>query len=443
MKSLLTMATTALLSSTGGNVVHAEPIDQTLSQRTSVTGDTATEDNWSFDTAFLSYSEGDRVSAGEGIISATRLFENDEVLNLKLTVDTLTGASANGAVTQPTVQTFTRPSGEGQYTVAPGNTPLDDTFHDTRVQLNAQWTQPLFDNTRVSGGAHLSKEYDYLSLGINASMAVDFNRKNSMISFGGSLFRDTITPEGGIPISFSSMVIRMEQNDTEWQKEFNNTRNGSEESKLTTDILLGFTQVINRRMLMQFNYSYSVVDGYMTDPFKIISVVNSEGLTQDNMYENRPDKRTQQSMYVQSMYHFDTTVLDISYRYMSDDWDVVSQTIDSRFRIPFGNNSYIQPHIRYYQQSAANFFSPFLNEEAYKMTPPNFMSADYRIGEMSTSTLGIKYGTVINHGNDISFRLEYYHQTPTDSGFESPGALVKLSLYEPIDALIFQVNYSF
>ena len=438
LKSLLTIAATALLSTAPSSIAHAETVDQTLSQ-----SNRYVEDNWSFDTAFLGYSEGDRVSAAEGVFSATRLFENDEVLNIKLTVDALTGASANGAVAQPNVQTFTRPSGSGQYTVAPGDTPLDDTFHDTRVQLNAQWTQPLFDHTRVSGGVHLSKEYDYLSLGLNSNVAIDFNQKNSTISFGGSLFQDTITPEGGIPIAFSSMAIRTDQNDSEWQNEFNDTRSGSEETKLTADVLLGFTQVINRRMLMQFNYSYSVVDGYMTDPFKIISVVNSEGLTQDNIYENRPDKRTKQSMYVQSMYHFDITVLDLSYRYMSDDWDVVSHTIDTRFRIPFGNDSYIQPHIRYYQQNAANFFSPFLNQEEYKISPPNFTSADYRIGEMSTYTLGVKYGTVINHGNDISFRLEYYHQSPTDSGFESPGALAQLSLYEPIEALIFQMNYSF
>jgi hypothetical protein len=172
-------------------------------------------------------------------------------------------------------------------------------------------------------------------------------------------------------------------------------------------------------------------------------VVNDEGITQDNVYENRPGKRTKQSMFVQSMYHFDSTVLDLSYRYMSDDWDIVSHTMDSRFRIPFGSESYIQPHIRYYQQSAANFYRPFLNMNEYLINKPNFTSADYRIGEMSTYTLGVKYGTVINHENDISFRLEYYHQTPTDAGFESPGALAGLELYEPIDALIFQMNYSF
>ena len=128
---------------------------------------TNTDDNsWKLDSAFLFYSEADRVSAGELILNAQKTFDSEEVLNIKLTVDTLTGASANGAVAQPSVQTFTRPSGNGQYLISAGDIPLDDTFKDTRVQLNGQWTQPLSPDYKVSGGFHLSKEYDYLSLGI-------------------------------------------------------------------------------------------------------------------------------------------------------------------------------------------------------------------------------------------------------------------------------------
>mgnify|MGYP006080785027 CR=1 FL=1 len=152
IKAALTMATTALF----GSVAQA---------------DIPEEDSWEFDTAFLLYSEVDRVSAGEVILNAQKTFEDEQVLNLKLTIDALTGASANGAVAQPNVQTFSRPSGQGQFDIAAGDTPLDDTFHDTRVQLNAQWTQPVAADYSASGGVHISREYDYLSLGVNARLA--------------------------------------------------------------------------------------------------------------------------------------------------------------------------------------------------------------------------------------------------------------------------------
>lgn len=420
VKAALTIATSALLGVT--NTVVAQE-----------------GDSWEFDSAFLFYSEVDRVSAAEAIIGAQKTFKNDEVLNLKLTVDALTGASANGAVAQPNVQTFTRPSGNGQYDIKAGETPLDDTFHDTRVQLNAQWTQPLAANYTVSGGVHLSKEYDYLSLGVNGNIAYDFNQKNSTFSFGLSHFQDTFSPEGDIPKPFASMLIGDSESGS-WDEEFAQTRLKSDDDKTTTDILLGFTQVINRRMLMQFNYSYSVADGFLTDPFKVLSVVDSQGYTQDLVYENRPDKRTKQSTFVQAKYHFDSTILDISHRYMWDDWEIKSHTVDSRFRIPLSDTSYIEPHVRIYRQDAAEFYQPFLNESE---PLPKFASADYRIGEMTTYTLGLKYSTIINQGNELSFRLEYYRQTPKSMGMAEPGVLADLALYENVDAIIAQVSYSF
>jgi hypothetical protein len=425
IKAALTLATTALFSNAQAG---AAPLPS----------DASTEDAWSFDSAFLYYSEADRVSAAEAIISAKKTYTDDSVLNLKLTIDALTGASANGAVAQPNVQTFTRPSGKGDYDIKAGDTPLDDTFHDTRVQLNAQWTQALAQNYTGSVGAHISKEYDYLSLGINGNIAYDFNKKNSTISFGLSHFQDTFTPEGGIPKAFASMTSAY--GDDGDQSGHDATRIGNDDDKTTSDIMVGFTQVINRRMVTQFNYSYSVVDGYLTDPFKVLSLVNTGGVAQDYLYENRPDKRTKQSVFAQAKYHFDETILDVSYRYMWDDWKIDSHTVDTRFYIPLGEGRYLEPHLRFYQQTAAAFYQPFLMQgEAL----PEFASADYRIGEMTAYTVGLKYGMKLDGGNDLSFRLEYYRQNSKSAGHKAPGVLTDMELYESVDAIIAQVSYSF
>jgi len=435
MKAALTIATSALLGTVPTAVNAADEVSNSAKAQQ--------ESTWDFDTAFLYYSESDRVSAAEAIIAATKTFENDEVLNLKLTIDALTGASANGATAQPNVQTFTRPSGKGSYQTQANETPLDDTFKDTRVQLNAQWTQPLAENYTGSAGVHISKEYDYLSLGVNGNLAYDFNQKNSTVSLGLSYFQDTFEPEGGIPVAFASMPVAFGDNDAEnssAKADFNNTRRIDSDDKTTADIMIGFTQVINRRMLTQFNYSYSKVDGYLNDPFKILSVVDNKGIAQDYRYENRPDSRVKQSLFAQTKYHFDENIIDVSYRYMWDDWKIDSHTIDSRLRIPLSSNSYIEPHLRFYQQTAADFYQPFLAQEN---SIPEFASADYRIGEMSAYTVGVKYGMKMSDGNDLSFRLEYYRQDPKDSGHIAPGALAEVDLYESVDAVLFQVSYSF
>jgi hypothetical protein len=444
IKAALTIATSALLGTL--------PVIANAADDMTTPAKAQQESSWDFDSAFLYYSESDRVSAAEAVISAQKTFENEEVVNLKLTIDSLTGASATGAAAQPNVQTFTRPSGKGSYQTQAGEIPLDDTFKDTRVQLNAQWTQPLAEDYTGSAGVHISKEYDYLSLGVNGNLAYDFNNNNSTFSVGLSYFQDTFEPEGGIPLAFASMPSAYDDEygiDEEGENEtvnsagkaaFNATRRTDSDDKTTADIMFGFTQVINRRMITQFNYSYSKVDGYLNDPFKMLSLVNSEGIAQDYLYENRPDSRVKQSVFAQTKYHFEQNVIDISYRYMWDDWAIDSHTIDSRLRIPLSRHSYIEPHFRFYQQSAADFYQPFL---AQSNAIPEFASADYRIGEMNAYTLGVKYGMKLSDGNDLSFRLEYYRQDPKNSGHQAPGALAEVDLYESVEAIIAQVSYSF
>src|SRR5687768_14868429 len=101
-------------------------------------------DRWAFDSALLYYGETDnRVQDISAAISATRDFDDDRKLGLWLTADTLTGASASGAIALDTPQTFTSPSGNKVYTTRAGEIPLDDTFLDTRFAVTASWTQPL------------------------------------------------------------------------------------------------------------------------------------------------------------------------------------------------------------------------------------------------------------------------------------------------------------
>ncbi|MFS1704086.1 DUF3570 domain-containing protein [Alteromonas sp. AMM-1] len=422
----LASATCALL---GQSQAHAETDSSVLK-------------DWKFDTAILYYGETDRVSLAEGVVSATKTNSDDSIFNVKLVLDTLTGASANGAVAQPTVQTFSRPSGKDSYQVAAGDTPLDDTFRDTRVQVAASWMQPFADTWRGTAGFNVSREYDYMSLGVNGLLEKDLFQRNTTLSAGLSYQFDSIDPVGGKPTPLSSMIVPADDDyDDEFEGEDDDhgAKNGSDD-KTTLDMLFGVTQVITRRMLMQFNYGLSIVDGYTTDPYKVLSVINTNGVTQDIVYENRPDSRTKHSFFWQTKYALDNGVVDVSYRYATDDWEIDSHTIDSRLRFNLSGNSYIQPHIRYYQQSAADFYQPYLNQSA---DMPMYASADYRVGEMTAYTVGLKYGRTLENGHEWAVRAEYYQQDPKNAGFEQPGVLADLDLYPSVKAVILQFNYHF
>ncbi|MGD8351060.1 MAG: DUF3570 domain-containing protein [Gammaproteobacteria bacterium] len=393
-------------------------------------GQARAADDWDVDSAILFYSEPDRVQAVEPVIAARRDLGDDEILSLKLVFDSLTGSSANGAVPSTLPQTFTRPSGQGDYVVDPNETPLDPSFHDTRAALSMNWDKPLDRETRRNLGFNVSREYDFTSVGANGMWQFDFNQKNTTWALGANLELDTIKPVGGTPEALSDMAddIKASKTDTE--------------SRTVVDLLFGVTQIIDRSSLFQVNLSLSQADGYMTDPYKIVSVVDdSSGEPLRYLYENRPDSRLRSSIYAK--YRKMTPGKDIftaSYRYMTDDWGVDSNTFDLAYRFRLGATYYLQPHLRYYQQSAADFYRYFLVDGA---AVPDEVSADYRLGEMDATTIGFKFGREINDRQSWSIRLERYLQTGESSPSEAFGQLTRQDLYPDVEATILQFNYSF
>lgn len=403
------------------------------------------ENNWEFDTALLYYGEtDDRVQDISLNVLARRNFIDDKVLSLSLGVDTLTGATPIGAISSNGPQTFTSPSGAAVATRPANEIPLDDTFLDTRVAVSANWQQPWGRLYSVGAGVSASDEYDYLHLGANFKLSRDFNQRNTTVSLGLAFSSDELDPVGGAPTPLSAMLdVGDVSNRT------------ADQSKDVMDIVLGVSQVVNRNLVLQLNYSFSNSDGYLNDPYKIVSLVDPitgdpvpriptpgiEGPSHEYLFESRPDERTKHSFFGQAKYYMSGRVLDASYRYMTDDWDVDSHTVDVRYRWPLGNSSYLEPHVRFYTQTEADFYRTSL---ASGSPLPVNASADYRLGSFDAITLGMKYGRKLASGNEWNARLELY----TADG-SVPGNLLIGSnqagreIYPDLDAIIFQVGYRF
>lgn len=427
ISATLATATCALLGTVPAAPVNAQEIE-----------------NWDFDTSLLYYGEdNDRVQDASLGLIATRKFLDDKSLTLGLTVDSLTGATPHGAISQPFAQTFTRPSGNSTYTTTANELPLDDTFLDTRVALTVNWQQPLGRLYTLNVGASASDEYDYTHVGLNAKLARDFNQRNTTVSAGIALAKDDIEPVGGTPTPFSPMLDVGDLS--------NRT---ADESKDVLDFVLGVTQVINRNTVVQLNYSYSDSSGYLTDPYKIISVVDGttgdvvprmptpgvEGPSHQVLFEGRPDERVKHSLYGQVKHYMNGKVLDASYRYMTDDWDIESHTLDLRLRWPLGSERYLEPHLRYYTQSAADFYTVSLVEG---QTLPTFASNDYRLGNFDGLTAGIKYGWTTRNDHDMSVRLELYQQRGDIPADRLIGNQIGSVSYPDLDAVIAQFTYRF
>lgn len=393
----------------------------------------AGDEPWELDTALLIYSEQDRVTVIEPVSRARLDLGDEEYLSVRVVVDSLTGSSASGAIPTTGPQTFTTPSGNATYTTPANQTPLDPSFLDTRVALNLEWEKPLSSALRGVFGLNISKEYDYQSIGASASLARDFNKRNTTLSAGLSFSTDTVEPVGGAPVGLTVMPAFPAVKATQ----------GATQDKEVYDFLLGVTQVLDPKTVLQINYSYGHDSGYLSDPYKLLSVVNgADGSlrnTEPYVYEKRPDRRTRQTVYTRLAHQFDKDVATLSYRYFWDDWGITSHTFDVKYRFELGGGHYLQPQLRYAMQDAADFYRHSLVDG----TAVDFASADYRLGELTTTTLGLKYGIELGRDAEFSTRLAWLRQSGDSHPADAIGVQREQDLFPDVEAALVQFSYRF
>jgi len=413
--------------------IPPSPLTEYLSPTTSAHKSWA---EWSGEVGLLGYSETKgRVQAIEPALLLNAKLSDDQAWSTKLVFDSLTGASPNGALNSEQPQTFTSPSGSETYIISPSQQPLYNQFRDTRINLSTSWTAPLSRLWKYNLGFNGSTEYDYLSLGLNASLTKESEDKNQSWSVGLAYTSDSINPVGGVPTPLAQMRSPSQ----------GVLRSGGSESKVTYDLLMGLTQVINHRWIIQSNVSLGVSSGYMNDPYKFVTIfddTNSATLGNPTSYihEARPRDRFKRSLFVSSKNHFKTGILTVSYRYLNDDWGLSSHTGEASFNFSLSHSWRLEPSFRYYAQSAVDFYQLALGES---QQIPQEITADYRLGDLNTIAPGLKIIRKLEDSKELSLILRYYQQNGDISSFTPVGSQIGQDLIPKTDAYIVQMHYSF
>jgi hypothetical protein len=402
------------------------------------------------DASILLYSETDRVTTGEAALSLRKPLTANYTLGLRFTYDALTGASPNGATPANKLQTFTGPSGETVTRVQPGQFPLDPTFRDNRFAASADISRLLGRLTTVSLGSHLSFESDYSSVGFNAGFTRDFFQKNTTVGMSGSYSHDIASPSGGVPLGLSVVpppdtTGGGEDDDDEREGEGDDDGRGTgigHAGKDVVDFVIGATQVLNRATVLRMNYSFDHASGYQNDPYKVISAVQPHAGTEpgepvEYLYESRPDTRTKHALFGEALRSLGRHTLDLSYRYFWDTWGITSTTAEASFAWRFARGSSIEPHLRWYRQSRADFYHPFL---IHGDTAPAYASADSRLADFDAYTIGLKYTLPAYHDSRISLSGEYYFQRGDQSPPEAFGSLRGFDLFPEMNAFMLRVG---
>jgi hypothetical protein len=373
--------------------------------------------------ATLIYGEQNRTDVVEPLLRITRVRPGGQSLSAQIGLDVITGASPTGASPSGKVQTTTTPSGNVQTTSA-SEIPTTE-FEDIRGSLDLDWTRPLGALVSPTLGMHISREKDYQSLGANATLALSLLHRRTTLTFGGGLNRDRVFPVGGIVEGLTDGVATGE----------------AARDKNVTSALVGVSQVVTRRWLLGLSASRTVEDGYLTEPYKVLSVVDAEGYPVSSLRESRPGARKRTSLLASSVYHFGIDVLNASYRAYGDDWGVKSHTVELRLRHDLaGGDRWVEPHVRWYWQHAADFFRFGLNEGD---PLPDFASSDARIGSIRTATLGAACGFRLgSYPGEFSVRAEYLAQWGDGHPADAVGVQRTMDLMPPVGTGSLMLGYS-
>jgi hypothetical protein len=159
------------------------------------------------------------------------------------------------------------------------------------------------------------------------------------------------------------------------------------EDRTTLGWILGVTQVLSPISILQSNFVYQNGDGYHTDQYKFL--------------DRRPRSRdeyiwlTRYNHYLESL----GAALHNDYRFVTDSWGMSSHMVEVKWYQPVGEYVLVRPHVRYYTQSSAEFFST-------EFPPTDFeknVSFDQRLSAFGSFSLGIKAEVAISE--TISFDL--------------------------------------
>jgi hypothetical protein len=309
--------------------------------------------------------------------------------------DSISGATPTGAPPIP-----------GAKTVATAH--MDDTRY-----AGALTAAFKLGNHTLSPQASYSEESDYRSVGIALNDAMDFNEKNTTFSWGLSHTFDQILPNQG-----EDPAIK------------------SPRDKDTTDGLLGISQVLDPNTVVGANFTLGYSDGYLSDPYKRV-------LFDDFPYpgppapftvfpEKRPDHKFRQVALVSLQHYFEPLngSADLSYRFYHDTFGIFAHTGEFRWNQKLGKYVILSPFVRYYKQSAADFYGTHFPGDPTNPTvfpTPDYYSADYRLSELYSWTYGVSLSVKVQKHLSLGVSYQRYEMHGTD-GVTSPGQYPKANV---------------
>lgn len=333
-----------------------------------------------------------------------------------------------------------------------------------------------FDEAELNAGAGISDEKDYQSIFGNLGTRLDFNQKRTVMDLGLSYTSSetkAILDHDATPYIYESSAGFKSYSDTHSASQIE--LSGVSKSQILTGnrqdlgTHLGLAQILNKNALLEISFGYTRSTGYMDNPYKAVTAVfiepgqipDASGQLTGNvraLLEKRPDERNQWVGNLRYVQHIDAldSALHFDYRYFHDDWGIDAHTFEADWVQPVADGWVVTPRVRYYSQSAADFYTPYLvskqttpgkvqsfdsngnatvSQLNYASLPANY-SSDQRLSGYGALSGGIVISKKFAKGVSIEAGAEYYaHAGALKLGVGGEGAYADYNSYSVNAAL--------
>jgi Protein of unknown function (DUF3570) len=252
---------------------------------------------------------------------------------------------------------------------------------DYRTAGDAKLTK-YFDQVAVAVGAAVSTERDYLSRALSLDLRFSTDDRNRTFALGIGGASDRINSTNGV---------------------------AEDKGRHTIDLLAGVTQALSPDAIVQSTVTYSSGHGYYADPYKAVDI--------------RPDGRkilAWLTRYNQHLPRFDAT-LSLSYRYLHDSFGSGSHMAEVTWSQPIRDGWSVAPSVRYYTQSAADFYFDPPFAQGFVAGKP--YTADTRLSAFGAVTAGLAVAKHLPDGWTVDLKVDSYRQRSSwhFGGGGSPG----------------------
>ena len=209
---------------------------------------------------------------------------------------------------------------------------------DNRFYPSVQWSAENETRGRSTGaGLSFSTEYDYFSMGANASFSQKTANRNGEFTGKAQVYLDNVSLI--YPIELRSSIPP-----------------GSGSAKRNSySGTLQWTQIINRQLQLQLVGELVYQEGYLGLPFhRVYFTDNSVHV------EQLPDRRLKIPLGMRASYFLgDKLIIRGWYRNYHDDWGIHSNAIQLETSWKLSPFFSVTPFYRFYQQQAADYFAPY------------------------------------------------------------------------------------